>query len=318
MDQKNKKRKDKVMKKYQGTPVLRTPLIVNGYNKKYIQKAFRSKCDSIVLDLEDGVPINLKDDARRQISATLNSDVIDGRPVFVRVNSLETGLTEQDIQVVACANLDGFLYTKPYSAGDLIVFDNIITEKEKDLGLPIGHFKIIVVMETPASIINSEEIALSSKRIIGMLFGAEDLLGDTKGSHSEDGRSLLFARSKVLLTCRAHNLIPIDTPYIDVHNIEGLKKFIDPAKELGYEGMLLVSPSQADIVREYYTPDEEQIKHAYEVLEIAENNRVAGTGASLTGSVFVAPPTLKQAKKLIERYKAIRDFEKYMEEILNA
>lgn len=300
------------MEKYSGPIVARTPLIVNGHNTKYIQKAYQSSCDCIVLDLEDGVPPNFKELARETIFNTLNSGEIDGRPVFVRVNSLETGLTKQDVDVVACKNLNGFLYTKPYSSGDLVVFDRIISEKEKTLGLPQDYFKVIVVMETPSAIIHADEIAKASKRIVGMLFGAEDLLGDTQGKHALDGRSLNYARSQVLFACRANNLLPIDTPYIDVHNIEGLKSFIRPAVELGYEGMLLISPSQAEIVKEFYTPSASEVEKAQGIVAIAQANASSGTGASIKGNVFVAPPTLKQATNLLGRHQKIAQFEHYM------
>ena len=132
-------------KRYIGRPVLRTPLIVAGNNEKYIKKAFASDCDCIVLCLEDGVPENFKEDARKSIKETLNSDLIDHRPIFVRVNSLETGKTKYDIDGVACENLDGFLYTKPYNDSDILIFDEMITNKEKELGLEHGHLKIIVI-----------------------------------------------------------------------------------------------------------------------------------------------------------------------------
>ncbi len=300
------------MEKYSGPLVVRTPLIVNGHNTKYIQKAYQSSCDCIVLDLEDGVPPNYKDLARKTIFDTLNSGEIDGRPVFVRVNSLETGMTKQDVDMVASKNLNGFLYTKPYSSGDLVVFDRIISEKEKSLGLPQEYFKVIVVMETPSAIIHADEIAKASKRIVGMLFGAEDLLGDTQGKHASDGSSLHYARSQVLFACRANNLLPIDTPYIDVHNIEGLKAFIKPAVDLGYEGMLLISPSQAEIVKDFYTPSASEIQKAQNMVSTAQANASSGTGASIKEHVFVAPPTLKQANNLIYRHEKIVKFEQYM------
>jgi len=298
-------------KKYTGKVVLRTPIIVAGNNKKYIQKAFASDCDCFVLDLEDGVPENFKKDARILIKETLNSDLTDHRPIFVRVNSLETGKTKLDIDGVACENLDGFLYTKPYSAGDIQIFDEMLSNKEKELGFENGFFKIIVIIETPSSVLHADKIAISSKRIIGLLFGAEDLLGDMEGFHGPDGRSLHYARSQVLMACRAAGLIPIDTPYIQVHDDEGLRNFIQPALELGYEGMLLISPSQISIAKEMYTPPKDKVENAYKMTKISKSNSDSGTGVSFINKLFVSPPTLKRATNIIKRFEAIKKFEEF-------
>lgn len=297
--------------KYNDRPVLRTPLIVAGNNEKYIKKGFESDCDAIILDLEDGVPQNFKQEARKKIFATLNSSILDHRPVFVRLNSLETGMTKNDIDGVACKNLDGFLYTKPYTAGDIVIFDEMLLKKEMELGLKNGHFKIIVIMETPLSILNSKEIAFASKRNIGLLFGAEDLLGDMQGTHSKDCRSLNYARSQVLMACRAANLIPIDTPYIQVHNDEGLREFIKPARELGYEGMLLITPSQIPIVKEMYTPEVKKVEESYEMDKIAKLNDEIGRGVSVEKKLFISPPTLKRARNIIKQYESIKKFESF-------
>jgi len=297
--------------KYIGRPVLRTPLIVAGNNEKYIKKAFSSDCDAIVLDLEDGVPEAFKEKARVMIKETLNSSLMDHRPVFVRVNSLETGKTKEDVESVACDNLDGFLYTKPYTAEDIVEFDRIITEAEKDADLKEGSLKIIVIIETPLAVINAYKIAVSSKRIIGLLYGAEDLLGDMEGFHGPDGRSLHMSRAQVLMACRATGLIPIDTPYIQVRNDDGLRKFIKPALELGYEGMLLITPSQIPIVKELYTPPLEKVRDAYEMDKIAKEIYKDGRGVSVQKKLFISPPTLKRARNIIKRYEAIKNFEKY-------
>ncbi len=295
--------------RYNGKPVLRTPLIVAGNNDKYISRAFQSDCDCIVMDVEDGVPEKFKTAARANVKKILNSNLIDPRPVFVRVNSLSTGQTKLDVDGVACENLDGFLYTKPYSAGDIKIFDEMLSEKEKELKLTNGHFKIIVIIETPSSVIHVDEIAMASKRIIGLLFGAEDLLGDMEGFHGPDGRSLQTARSSVLMACRSAGIIPIDTPYIQVRNDEGLRAFIQPALELGFEGMLLISPSQIPIAKERYTPPKEKVDEAYEMLRISKENDETGTGVSVVNKIFVSPPTLKRAMNIVKRYENILNFE---------
>lgn len=303
-------------RKYTKRAVLRSPMVVAGNNDKYIQKAFSSQCDAIIFDLEDGVPQNFKQDAREKIYEILNSELVDYRPLFVRLNALESGQTQLDIDAVACKNLDGVVYTKPYSSGDIQVLDTMLSNKEKELGLAHHSFKIIIIIETPSSVIDVSAIARSSKRVVSLLFGAEDLLGDMQGHHGEHGRSLLYARSQVLMACRAYGLIPIDAPYIQIDDTEeGLKNYITLSLELGYEGMLLVSPSQIELANKMYTPQGDQIEEAYKMVKISEENQKAGVGVSVSKRLFISPPTLKRAKNLIQRYEAIQDFEAYIESI---
>jgi len=299
--------------KYAEKIVFRSPMIVAGHNDKYIKKAFASQCDAIVLDLEDGVPDNFKSDARAKIFNTLNSAIIDHRPLFVRINSLESGLMQLDIDGVCCANLDGVVSTKSYSSRDIKDLDSMLSKKEEELCLDDNHFKIIVIIETPSSIMDLKDIAISSKRVVSLLFGAEDLLSDMEGTHLLDDLSLLYARSQVLMACRAYNLIPIDAPYIQIDDDRNkLKKYCESSFGFGYEGMLLVSPSQIEIVNHAYTPQKDEIEDAYRMIQISEENKKIGAGVSVSKRLFISPPTLKRAIKLIERYEAISSYEKHI------
>ncbi len=297
--------------KFKGRLVLRTPLITAGHKKKYIEKALHSEADAVILDLEDGAPVALKAQAREVTREYLDNPICSKRLVFVRLNSMETGLTKQDIEAVSHRNLDGFVMTKVYTAGEVIVLDKILSAKEKELGLDQNHFSVIVIMETPQAILNAQEIAFAAPRVKGLIYGAEDLLSDMEGFHTPDGRSMQPSRSQVLLAARAAGIMPIDTPYIQVGNDEGLRKFIEPGVELGYEGMLLISPSQVAIVKEMFTPAKEKVEEAYEMIQIAKENEQAQQGVAIAGKHFISPPTLKRAVNLVARYEAIMAFEKF-------
>ena len=297
---------------YIGRLVLRTPLITAGHKRKYIEKALNSDADAVILDLEDGVPVSYKDAGRKLIRETLGKKVCETRLVFVRINSFETGLTELDIDAVSHRNLDGFVMTKVYTAEEVKVVNEILTDKEKRLGLPNNHFSVIVIMETPLSILNAQEIAFAAVRVKGLLFGAEDLLGDMEGTHAEGCRSIQPARSTVLLAARAAGIMPIDTPYIQVGNDEGFREFIKPGLELGYEGILLISPSQIPIAREMFTPAEDKVADAYEMLKIARDNEDAKQGVTIVGKYFISQTSLKRAKNLVARFESIKNFEEFI------
>jgi citrate lyase subunit beta / citryl-CoA lyase len=297
--------------KFKGRLVLRTPLITAGHKKRYIEKALHSDADAIILDLEDGAPSAYKSEARKTIREIIDTPICEKRLMLVRLNSMETGLTEMDVEAVSHRNLDGFVMTKVYTAGEIIVLDKILARKEDELGLNRNHFSVIVIMETPRSILNAQEIAFAAPRVQGLIYGAEDLLSDMEGCHTPDGRSMQPSRSTVLMAARAAGIMPIDTPYIQVGNDEGLRKFIEPGIELGYEGMLLISPSQIAVTKEMYTPEKDKVIDAYVMIKIAQENENAQKGVAIAGKYFLSPPTLKRAVNLVARHEAIKAFEKF-------
>lgn len=298
-------------KPYPGPWILRTVLFTAGHIDRYIQKAFTSDADCIVLDLEDAVPESKKEFARNNIVEHAAKHQDTKYPVMVRINPMESGMTLMDLDRVACKEIGGFVYPKAYRADDVKAFDAQLTLKEHVLGLDQGHFNIIVLMETPESILNAYEIATASPRVIGLLFGSEDFLADLEGFHGPDGRSILCPRHIISMAARAAGIAAIDTPYVKVHDDEGLRVHISQARELGYEGMLVMTPRQIEIAREMYTPAEEKVEEAREMVRLAAEAAAADRGIAVSRGIFISPPTLKRAKNLLKRYDAIKAFEEY-------
>ncbi|MBN1429119.1 MAG: CoA ester lyase [Anaerolineae bacterium] len=298
-------------KPYPGRWILRTLLFTAGHIDRYIEKAFATDADCIVLDLEDAVPESKKAFARDNIVEHAKRHRTTKYPILVRINPLESGMTLLDLDRVACQEIGGFVYPKAYCAADVEAFDSQLTLKEKTLGLEHGHFEIIVLMETPQAILKAFEIATASSRVIGLLFGSEDFLTDMEGFHGPDGRSMLCARHIVAMAARAAGIAAIDTPYVQVHDIDGLKVHIQQAKELGYEGMLVMTPRQIEVAREMYTPAKNEVEEAREMVKLAEEAAAADRGIAVSKGVFISPPTLKRQKRLLSRYEAIEAFEEY-------
>jgi citrate lyase subunit beta/citryl-CoA lyase len=298
--------------KYPHRMILRAPLITAGHKRNLIDKAMASDADAIVLDIEDGVPPDLKAEARRVIAELLNEDICKKRLIYVRLNALDTGMTLEDIEAVAHPNLDGFLYAKVYSPGDVQVIDKMIAAQEKKLGLPTDYFDALPILETPQSILQAFEIATAARRVRGLQFGAEDLLGDMEGHHTIDSRSIQHARSQTLLAARAAGIMPIDSPYIFVNQHEDHRRYMLPAYELGFEGMLAISPSQIATIKEMYAMRQDKVDEAYEMVRIAGENEQAKQGVAIAGKHFISPPTLKKAQNLIARYEATQAFEAFL------
>jgi citrate lyase subunit beta/citryl-CoA lyase len=298
-------------KPYPGRWVIRTLLFTAGHIEKYMNKSLVSGADCVVLDLEDAVPISLKETAREMIVNFVKNIEEKRVPIMIRVNPMDTGLTLIDLDAVACKEIDGFIYPKAYSADDVKAFDAQLTLKEQTLGLENGHFDIIALIETPSAVLNVYEIATSSPRIIGLLFGSEDYIADMEGYHGPRGRDILCPRNLVVLAARAAGIVPIDTPYVHVRDDDGLREHITQARELGFNGMLVMSPRQIQIARELYTPSLDEVNKARELVQLAAEAQQENRGIAMSGGVFISPPTLKRAKNLLSKMDAIRSFEEF-------
>lgn len=298
-------------KPYKGPWVMRTFLFVPGHIEKFLKKASQAEADCIAFCLEDAVPHNEKETARKLIRKILSEGFFANKPVFVRINSMDTGLTLRDLEAVACKELDGFVYPMAYTPDDVKSFDAQLSLIENQLNLEKGHFSIVVLIETPLAVLKAYEIATASKRVVGLLFGCEDYMAEMESRYSVEERSLFAPRSMVAMAARAAGVEAIDTPYVKVHDLDGLKRFATLGRDLGMSGMLVMSPRQMDIVRECYTPCREEIETATEIVQAADEAAKEGRGIVIVKGNFVSPPTVKQSRKLLKRLDDISTAETY-------
>lgn len=296
-------------KTYDGPWVFRSMLFTPGHIEKMARKASTIEADCIVLDLEDAVPENHKSEARILIRRLLEEDLFAKRTVFVRINPLDTGLTLLDLDGVACRQLHGFVYPMANTPDDIKSFGAQLRLKEISLGLPIGHFSLVVLIETAMGVLNAYPIATASERVVGLLFGCEDYIADTQARHSENETSFHTARAQIVLAARAAGVEPIDTPYVQVYDIEGLHGFSMRARDLGMSGMLVMTPRQIPIAHQVYTPSEEEIAVAQKLVDGAIQARKENRGIAVVDGQFVSPPTLKAARNVLARAQAIKNLE---------
>jgi citrate lyase subunit beta/citryl-CoA lyase len=297
------------MKPYPGDWVMRSVLFVPGHNERMHEKAARTEADCFVLDLEDAVPENLKQTGREVVRELLKAGIYSNRPVFVRVNPLATGHADRDVTAAVDKSVCGFLYPEAQAADDIMTFEKLLTLQERDLNFDPGYFSLIAICETPIGVLNAQEIAFSSKRIIALIFGCEDFLAGQQGRHCQGDISLHTPRSMVAMAARAAGIESIDTPYVHVHDLEGLRDFAEMGRNLGMGGMCAVSPRQIEAIHEVYTPSTVEIEKARRIIDAAEE--AEQQGVFLEDNLFVSPPTLKAARKLIARAQAIRSFEEF-------
>ena len=288
--------------------LLRSLMFVPGHNEKLLKSAARSDADVILLDLEDSVqPAENKQVARDRIEEYVKSGNFRNHLVFPRVNDRESGHLLKDVHQLTFQGIDGFVYPKSKTGEDVYFFAKLLETIEFEKGLPENTFKIIPLIETAASVLNAQEICQASDRVIAIAFGCEDFITDLEGIHDEEGQSIFSARAMISMAARANGVIPIDTVHIKVHDLEDLEKNLILVKKLGYEGMLVLNPKELPLVHKYFSPTEEEVKEAREMLRLAEEAKKEGKGVALMNGKFIGPPMVLAAKKVIEKHNLVEN-----------
>ena len=267
-------------------PPIRSYLYVPGSDPRRIEKALASDADAVVLDLEDAVAPNRKEEARETVADVLRSEP--SKPVFVRVNAIGSTLAEEDIAAVAGPHLTGLRLPKTESVEAV----RRVAEQLEDLECKAG---IQCLIESALGLELAFEIARAHKRIASLSLGEADLAADLG---VRDEAWLLYARSRVVVASRAAGLPgPVQSVYTNVRDTDGLRRSTVEGKKGGFLGRSAIHPNQIPVINEVFTPTEEEISEAEDLLARLEASTEAGTGAfTLEDGRFVDKAVVESAR----------------------
>ena len=294
------------MKKY----ILRSMMFVPGNNEKLLRSASQTKADALILDLEDSVIDSSKQEARDTINRILPECIFEKFQIFIRLNDRDSGFLEKDISDLMLSGVTGFVFPKSYGKDDIIFFENLLQKNETENGFPQGKFKIIPLIETASAVLHAEDICRASERIIAVAYGSEDFCADIQGIHDKEGKSLLVPRALTVMAARTTGIIPIDTLHVNVHDLEDLEDNLRLARTLGFEGMLLLHPKEIELANKYFSPSPKEVEEAKEMLHLTAEARGKNTRVAIMNGIFIGPPMVRTAKKIIQRDKLIEEWEK--------
>jgi len=265
------------------------------------------------LDLEDSVAPNEKVAARAKVVNAIRTQAGDERVLCVRVNAWDTTWTYSDvIDVVgnAGARLDEIMLPKVQCAADVVALDLLLTQVEKNVGLPVGHIGIEAQIETARGLINVDDICAASRRLEAIIFGPADFAASiempvlTGGVAIPEypGDHFNYVFSRILMAGRANGLQVIDGPFLKVRDLDALREFAMRTRMLGYDGKWALTPDQALVLNEVYSPTQEQFDRAWDILEAyrvatEENN----TGSVMFGDEMIDEASRKMATKFLSR-----------------
>lgn len=288
------------------TYLMRSLMFVPAHNQKLLDSSLKRDADVLLLDIEDSVPITEKQTARDNIKEFVKRNDLNGKLIFPRVNDRESGELLKDAYQLTIDGVHGFMYPKATKGEDIYFFGKLLETIEYEKSLPVGTFKIIPLIETAGAVMNIQDICTACHRVVAVAFGCEDYVTDLKGKHDGFGQSIFFARNMISNGARACGVIPIDTVHIKVHDLEDLEANLKVAKQLGFEGMLVLNPKELPLVHQYFSPSEEEVAWATEMVQLSEEAVKEGKGVAVKDGKFIGPPMLKMAKDIISKQDIIQ------------
>jgi citrate lyase subunit beta/citryl-CoA lyase len=289
---------------------LRSLLFVPGHREGWPAKAVAAGADGVILDLEDSVPLASKAEARKMVTASIRSLASAKRKVgvYVRLNSLESGLAGDDIEAVTVEGLDGFLPAKTYGEKDIIQFDALVTHYERRNGVRLGSVEFIIPLETAQAYGCCERLITASPRVATLFAGTAkdaDVSRSVGFQFTPEGLETLYLRSRAVLATRAAGLqFPLVGLWQDLNDQAGARRFSEQNRTLGFRGQVLIHPSHIAIANEVFTPSASDVAFYSGMIEAFETAEAAGIAAILYEGHHVDYAHVKTAREVLAMHQS--------------
>lgn len=283
---------------------MRSLLFVPGDSEKKLAKGLESGADALIIDLEDSVAAGRKEAARR-LTAEVVAGAKAGPLLYVRVNDLSTGLTDDDLAAVVKAGPAGIMLPKSNSGEDVARLAVRLRVHEAEAGIADGATRILpIITETPAGVLNAGTYAGASERLSGLTWGAEDLSAEigAAATRDEDGRYtdvFRFARISTILAATAAEVAPIDTVFPNFRDEEAFHRDCLEGARDGFTGRMAIHPVQVPVINAVFTPSPEAVAEARAVVDAFAAAGNPGVVA-IDGKMYDRPH-LKRAERLLAR-----------------
>lgn len=284
--------------------MLRTVLFCPANDQKKALKAMASDADAIALDLEDAVAYSQKNTAREMLTELLSQPP--SKKVFVRINAADSKYILDDILSVVSLPLDGLMLAKVKSPEDVLNVSWLLGLIEKKRGITPGKTRLIPFIESSHGVLSATEIASCSHRIMFLAFGGVDFSQEIGLRYPEESEGLFFARNQLILASFSAGINPpLDTVFPDIKNPKKLRLEAETARTLGYQGKLVIHPVQISPVNQAFTPTEEEINYARQILAVFYKSEQDGKAVAQIKGKMIEYPHIKRAKELLKIFDKI-------------
>lgn len=279
----------------------RALLFMPGDDLHKIQKAAALGVDSVIMDLEDGVALNRKAEARATIVQALRTVNFGRSERLVRINPVGSGLETDDLKATLAARPDGYVIPKVERPEQIQWVSQQIASYDSSM---TGVIRLLAIVETALGVVNLKAITESDRRLDALIFGAEDLAGSLGAIRTREGWEVFYARSAVVTHAAAFNLQAIDTVYVDLQDTAGLITESERASQMGYTGKLAIHPRQVEPITTVFTPSDSAIAQALRLVEAHTTHQQHGTGAFALDGKMVDMPMIRAAERILARAHA--------------
>jgi citrate lyase subunit beta / citryl-CoA lyase len=287
---------------------VRSILFVPGQRESWLAEAGQHAADAVVADLEDSVAPGQGEAARGAVSRFLAAGP--GMTCLVRVHGAAQDAFADDVAAAVSPATSALVLPKVEEPDEVRRADAAISWRERETGLSAGRIGLVLLIESARAIVRLQCLIGASARVVGTMFaGADggDLVRDLGAVWSLDPRSMLYARSRVLLESRASGLpLIMDGVFASVRDTEGFREDTLFGRSLGYTGRPAVHPSQVAVINEVYTPAEAEVREMRELLVTYERAVADGAGAVLFHGRMIDSAMAESARAVLAR-RAGRD-----------
>lgn len=252
--------------------------------------------DGIILDLEDSVAPEKKDEARILVRNALRQINFYGAERMVRINQGERGL--EDLHFVIPHNVNLILVPKCENGDYLVKVEEEINSIRKEFKLKNEVF-LMPIIESALGIENAFNIAQACGSIVSMAIGLEDYTADLGVPRTIEGKESFYARTRLVVAARAAGIQAIDSVFSDVSDMEALKENVRVSKSLGFEGMGCIHPRQIAVIKEQFAPDEAELEKSKKIVMAFADAKLKGLGVVALGSKMIDPPVVARAERTI-------------------
>jgi citrate lyase subunit beta / citryl-CoA lyase len=278
----------------------RSLLYMPGSNPRALEKARVLPADGLIIDLEDAVAGEAKEEARAMVAAALAAGGYGGREIVLRVNPLDSPWGHADLAAAATLPIDAVLLPKVESAERVRLTISLL----EALGAPEG-LALWCMIETPLGILEAREIAAASPRLAALVLGTSDLTKELHAVATRDRLPLITALGLAMLAARAHGLTILDGVHLDLSDDEGFALVCRQGRELGFDGKTLIHPKQIAPANAAYAPSPEEIAWSRRIIAAHAAAMAAGKGVVLVDGKLIEALHVENARRLLELAEGI-------------
>jgi citrate lyase subunit beta/citryl-CoA lyase len=280
----------------------RSVLYMPGANERALEKAQGLAADALILDLEDAVAPNAKDEARDRVCAAASSGAYGRREIAIRANGIGTQWHDADLAAIAAAGPDAVVIPKIDTVDAVRAIESALEQH----GAP-DRTKIWAMVETPVAMLHAEEIAGSSDRLTVLVMGTNDLAKELRAEHVPGRQPLLTGLGLCLLAARATGKVILDGVYNDIKDPDGFLAECRQGQQMGFDGKTLIHPSQLDPCNEVFAPSPEAVASAEEIISAFEEAEREGRGVVTVNGRMIENLHVDQARRALAQARAIEE-----------